>query len=137
MPRLINVLQVKSMLNDLSNEWVTFQQTLIDAEGMLKKHKEKFKSSLLGQSEEFKKQVHNLLDEFQTKGPFTSGIPTGDALENIEGIRNQLNALKKQEAELRKGLNIFKIDQPPSKEIATLDKVCFSTYGKCFKISKL
>ena len=62
------------MLNELSNEWVTFQQTLIDAEGMLKKHKEKFKSSLLAQSEEFKKQVHNLVDEFQTKGPFTSGI---------------------------------------------------------------
>lgn len=112
------------MLNELSNEWVTFQQTLIDAEGMLKKHKEKFKSSLLAQSEEFKKQVHNLVDEFQTKGPFTSGIQTGEALENIEGIRSQLETLKTQEQELRKGLNIFKIDQPPSKEIASLEKVC-------------
>lgn len=30
---------VKQMLNDLSTEWVTFQEKLIEAEGMLKKHK--------------------------------------------------------------------------------------------------
>ena len=84
---------------------------------------EKFKSSLLAQSEEFKKQVHNLLEEFNTKGPFTSGIKTADALENIDTIKAQLDALKKQEQDIRRGLNIFKIDQPPSKEIAALDKV--------------
>ena len=27
------------MLNDLPGEWETFQQTLIEADGMLKKHK--------------------------------------------------------------------------------------------------
>ncbi|KAJ8310645.1 hypothetical protein KUTeg_012510 [Tegillarca granosa] len=114
--------EVTAMLNDLSGEWVKFQEILIEAETMLKKHKEKFKSGLLAQSEEFKKQVHNLLDEFATKGPFASNITTTDALENIAGIRAQLDALKKQEAEIRRGLNIFKIDQPPSKEIAGLDK---------------
>ncbi|KAK3095642.1 hypothetical protein FSP39_017066 [Pinctada imbricata] len=113
---------VKTMLSELSNDWITFQQKLIDAEQMLKKHKEKFKSGLLAQSEEFKKQVHNLLDEFQTKGPFTSNITTSEALENIGAIRAQMDALKKQEQEIRRGLNIFKIDQPPSKEIANLEK---------------
>ncbi|KAL3846382.1 hypothetical protein ACJMK2_017380 [Sinanodonta woodiana] len=113
---------VKNMLNQLGSEWLTFQQILIDSEGMLKKHKEKFKSSLLAQSEEFKKQVHNLLDEFQTKGPFTSNITTADALVSVEAIRVNLASLKKQEQELRRGLNIFKIDQPPSKEIANLEK---------------
>ncbi|XP_052234681.1 dynein axonemal heavy chain 2-like isoform X14 [Dreissena polymorpha] len=114
--------EVKQMLHDLHGEWVTFQEKLVESEVMLKKHKEKFKSNLLGQSEEFKKQVHNLLDEFVTKGPFTSNIGTGDALENITAIRTQMEALKKQEADIRRGLNIFKIDQPPSKEIATLEK---------------
>lgn len=33
-----------------------------------------------------------------------------------------IEALKKQEQEIRKGLNIFKIDQPPSKEITNLEK---------------
>ena len=87
---------------------------------------EKFKSGLLAQSEEFKKQVHNLLDEFATKGPFTSNITTEEAMSNVQAIRDQLNALKKQEQDIRKGLNIFKIDQPPSKEIANLEKVWFS-----------
>ena len=86
---------------------------------------EKFKTNLLGQSEEFKKQVHNLMDEFSQKGPFTSNILTGEALGNIEGIRAQMEALKKQEADIRRGLNIFKIEQPPSKEIGSLEKVCF------------
>ena len=78
---------------------------------------------MLAQSEEFKKQVHNLLDEFATKGPFTSNITTEEAMSNVQAIRDQLNALKKQEQDIRKGLNIFKIDQPPSKEIANLEKV--------------
>ena len=30
---------VSAMLADLSNEWTTFQQTLVDADVMLKKHK--------------------------------------------------------------------------------------------------
>ena len=38
------------------------------------------------------------------------------------GIRAQMDALKKQEQDIRRGLNIFKIDQPPSKEIANLEK---------------
>nr|XP_022345562.1 dynein heavy chain 2, axonemal-like isoform X2 [Crassostrea virginica] len=114
--------EVTTMLTELSNDWIVFQQKLIDAEQMLKKHKEKFRSGLLAQSEEFKKQVHNLVDEFSTKGPFTSNIPTAEALENINNIRAQMEALKKQEQEIRKGLNIFKIDQPPSKEIANLEK---------------
>ena len=30
---------IQKMLNDLSSEWVSFQQTLIDADVMLKKNK--------------------------------------------------------------------------------------------------
>lgn len=33
---------VNGMLNEVSNEWVVFQQTLIDADVMLKKHKVSF-----------------------------------------------------------------------------------------------
>ena len=87
---------------------------------------ERFRSNLLAQSEEFKKQVANLMEEFTTKGPFTSNIATDEALKSIEAIRGQLNALKEQEQQLRRGLGIFKIDQPPSKEIAALEKVACS-----------
>jgi hypothetical protein len=63
------------------------------------------------------------VEEFQTKGPFTANIPTAEALASVAGIRAQLNALKEQELQLRRGLGIFKIDQPPSKEIGKLEQV--------------
>lgn len=77
----------------------------------------------MAQSEEFKKQVGSLVEEFHSKGPFASNIPSKEALENIAAMRKNLTALKEQEATLRRGLGIFKIDQPPSKEISKLEQV--------------
>lgn len=45
------------MLDNLSNEWTKFTEALVESEVMLKKYKEKFKTSLLAQAEDFKKQV--------------------------------------------------------------------------------
>ena len=84
---------------------------------------ERFRTGLLQQAEEFKKQAADLLREFENNGPFTSNIKTDDALANIEAVRAQMEALKEQEQTIRRGLNIFKIDQPPSKDIGTLEKV--------------
>jgi len=50
------------------------------------------------------------------------------ALESITAFKEQMDALKEQEAVLRKGLTIFKIDQPPSREIAKLELVCTEVY---------
>lgn len=66
--------QVQVMLDELSGEWVAFQQCLIDSDAMLKKSKEKFKTGLIHSSEEFKKTVTTLFDDFQSKGPFNSSI---------------------------------------------------------------
>lgn len=44
------------------------------------------------------------------------------ALEYIHNLNTQLGNLKSQENNIRKGLNIFKIDQPPSHLILTLEK---------------
>ncbi len=41
---------------------------------MLKKNRDKFKSRLLQQSEEFRKNVLELANEFKTKGPFSADI---------------------------------------------------------------
>ena len=62
------------MLDQLNSEWVSFQQCLIDSDVMLKKSKEKFKTGLIHSSEEFKKTVATVSDDFQTKGPFSSSI---------------------------------------------------------------
>ena len=63
------------MLEALSNEWVLFQQCLIDSEGMLKKSKEKFKSGLLFSAEDFKKSVNLLQDDLAAKGAYSAKIP--------------------------------------------------------------
>lgn len=128
--------EVDLRLSKLNDEWSIFKQTLVDSEQMIKKHKEKFKSSLLSQSDEFKKQVNNLLVDFQSNGPFSSSIPTGEALSSIATTRAQLDALKDQEQTLRKGLNLFKIEHPPSKEIAALEKVRTNFWGHDLNIRR-
>ncbi|XP_070548828.1 dynein axonemal heavy chain 2-like [Ptychodera flava] len=60
--------ETQKMLDDLSNEWVSFQQCLIDSDAMLKKYKEKFKSGVIASVEEFKKNVHNLYEDFHSNG---------------------------------------------------------------------
>lgn len=64
------------MLDSLGGEWVAFQQTLLDSEQMLKKHKEKFKTGLIHSADDFKKKAHNLLEEFEGKGTLLATFPS-------------------------------------------------------------
>ncbi|KAK1331639.1 hypothetical protein QTO34_009597 [Cnephaeus nilssonii] len=113
---------VLEMLNSLNGEWVIFQQTLLDSEQMLKKHKEKFKTGLIHSADDFKKKAHNLLEEFGTKGPFTSSVGHQVALDQIAQMRAMLNAMREEENTLRANLGIFKIEQPISKDLQNLEK---------------
>jgi dynein heavy chain len=45
---------------------------LLEAEEMLKKNRDKFKARLLQQSEEFRKNISELANEFKTRGPFSA-----------------------------------------------------------------
>ena len=85
---------------------------------------EKFKTGLLNSAEDFKKNVSALAEEFDTNGPFSDATSISEALSYISSIREQLGALKTEEDSLRRGLNIFKIDQPPSHSLQAMDKVC-------------
>jgi len=86
---------------------------------------EKFKTNLLAQSEDFKRQVLAIMEDFHSRGPFGSHIQTKAALALIAGFKEQVVLLKEQEAILRRGLTIFKIDQPPSKDITKIETVGF------------
>ena len=68
-------------------------------------------------------QVHNLLDNFKKEGPFSASLSCTEALEKVNMFKDNVTALKDQEAQIRRGLGIFKIEQPPNKDIAVLDKV--------------
>lgn len=68
--------------------------------------------------------MSGLAEDFDAKGPFTAAVPIAEAMDFISTMRGQLAQLKLQENSIRKGLNIFKIDQPPSYLIQTMEKVC-------------
>ena len=110
------------MLAHLDERWQIYLQCLTDSEEMLKKLREKFKSKLLQQSEEFKKNVSELVTDFKTNGPFTSSTTPEEALSQIEVMKQRLAKLKDEEQELRRGLGIFRIDHPLSKDIINLEK---------------
>ncbi|CAG5134523.1 unnamed protein product, partial [Candidula unifasciata] len=114
--------EVTTMLNELPQEWENFQAALVDAENMLKKNKERFKAGLLQQAEDFKKQAGELFKDFETNGPFTSHIDTDTALATIQAVRLQMETLKEQEMTIRRGLSIFKIDQPLNRDLTLLEK---------------
>ncbi|CAH8499452.1 unnamed protein product [Schistosoma intercalatum] len=107
---------------NLANDWVQFQSSLASAEVMIKKSKEKFKVGLLNDTEEFKRAVSNLLQELQMKGPYAANFKPQEAIDIINQFLEQLDNLKSRELELRQGLNLFKIEQPPFKEIAIIEK---------------
>ncbi|XP_005399515.1 PREDICTED: dynein heavy chain 2, axonemal isoform X2 [Chinchilla lanigera] len=114
--------EVLEMLDRLNGEWVTFQQILLDSEQMLKKHKEKFKTGLIVSADDFKKKAHNLLEDFESKGPFISTVGHAAALDQIAQMRAMLMALREEENTLRSNLGIFKIEQPASKDLQNLEK---------------
>ncbi|XP_066933177.1 dynein axonemal heavy chain 2-like [Clytia hemisphaerica] len=114
--------EVQEQLQTLGPAWIAFQQCLIDCDDMLRKSKEKFKAGLLSSSEEFKKAVSNLEDEFALRGPISPKIAVNEALAAIKAFNNQVDSLKEQEAKIRRGLNIFKIEQQPSKALKSVEK---------------
>eukprot|EP00074_Homo_sapiens_P109813 XP_024306374.1 dynein heavy chain 2, axonemal isoform X3 [Homo sapiens] len=113
---------VLEMLDSLNGEWVVFQQTLLDSKQMLKKHKEKFKTGLIHSADDFKKKAHTLLEDFEFKGHFTSNVGYMSALDQITQVRAMLMAMREEENSLRANLGIFKIEQPPSKDLQNLEK---------------
>ena len=85
---------------------------------------EKFRTGLLNSAEEFKKNVGALADEFESNGPFSDATGIPEAISYISSMRTQLADLKNEEDSLRRGLSIFKIEQPQSHPLQTIDKVC-------------
>lgn len=62
-------------------------------------------------------------------GPFSSSVSTELALEQIAALRSQLEALKQEENTIVHSLAMFKIEQPHSKDIQMMEKVCHSATG--------
>lgn len=115
--------EVELQLERLQGNWMAFQQCLIDSDGMLKKHKEKFRTGLLHSADDFKKTISTLVDQFDTTGPFSDEVSISGAMDFICRMRAEVSQLKMNENNIRRGLNIFKIEQPPSHLIQAMERV--------------
>ncbi|XP_037533396.1 dynein heavy chain 2, axonemal [Nematolebias whitei] len=113
---------VQAMHEGLNEEWVGFQQVLINSDILLQKHKEKFKNNLVLSYEDFKKKIEATVDDFNARGPFQSALSTDSALNKIAEHRTQLETLKDEQNAIFDGLAFYKINQPPSKIIQMLEK---------------
>ncbi|XP_041842513.1 dynein heavy chain 2, axonemal [Melanotaenia boesemani] len=113
---------VEEMREGLNEEWVMFQQMLIDSDIMLQKNKEKFKNNLILSSEEFKTKIENTVEEFNKKGPFSNSLGTDLAEKQMAEYRSQLETLKQEENTILNGLAFFQIHHLPSKRIQMLEK---------------
>ena len=67
--------------------------------------------------------MSTLMDQFDTNGPFTDSVSISDAMGFISRMRGELAQLKMNEGNIRRGLNIFKIEQPPSHLIQSMERV--------------
>ena len=96
---------------------------------------EQFKSGLVSQTEEVKKEAQKLLEEFHDSAPFAADISSDEALSSIAEMRAHLVTLKKGDIDIRKGLGMFKIDPLICKEIPILEKVIQHCSSLFFNIS--
>lgn len=107
----------KVMLETLHPTWVAFQQTITDSDKMLQDSKVKFKQDLVTSLEEFSTHATAMRDEFLNKGPFQASFGIDKALQTLTEYKDQIQKAAGQEREIRKGLQLFKIEQAPQKNI--------------------
>ncbi|KAM8794253.1 dynein axonemal heavy chain 2 [Eudromia elegans] len=110
------------LLGALEGERLAFERTLRESETMLQRHKERFRTGLVHHADDLKKKARGLLQEFTEGGPFSSSTGCAAALAHISELRRALAAMQAEESALRSDLGVFKIDQPPSKDLQRLEK---------------
>lgn len=88
----------------------------------------------MNSAEDFKKTVSHLMDEFDSTGPFSDSVSISEAMEFISHMRGELAQLKMSESNIRRGLNIFKIEQPPSNLIVNMEKVSITYINMSAKL---
>ncbi|KAJ3242061.1 Dynein heavy chain 2, axonemal [Chytriomyces hyalinus] len=111
----------KRQLESLPAAWAAMQVAMGEADKMLQESKSKFKSDLLSSVEDFSKGMASVREEFSTKGPFSAQYGVDKALKAIAEYKQMMQNAAEQESNLQKGLRVFKLEQPPSKEIGQIN----------------
>ena len=115
-------METLDLLDTMQEGYNKYAASVHEAEEMIKKSKDKFKSNLLSNADEFKKTVANNRDEYIRDGPFGTNTSPTDALQAIAQYFENCEALRMKEKSIRRGLSIFKIDQSENKELSELEE---------------
>ncbi|XP_046962283.1 dynein axonemal heavy chain 2 [Vanessa cardui] len=102
--------------------WTEYLALLEEAKKALEMNKDKFKAELLEQAEVFKEAAKEFCEDFYKTAPCSSDVSGKDALAQLKAYRDQLNALRAQEQQIRDGLAVFNLTTPVNLELQKMEK---------------
>nr|CDS32130.1 dynein heavy chain [Hymenolepis microstoma] len=107
---------------NLYSDWLAFKDTIFSCEELIRRTRDKFKMNLLGDLEKLRQQIKGILVEVQKTSYRALGPPPSEALTACQSFRDRLTVMLGKEDELRNGLRLFKLEQPPCKESALIQR---------------
>ncbi|XP_045494772.1 dynein axonemal heavy chain 2 [Colias croceus] len=102
--------------------WAEYLNLLEEAKKALEMNKDKFKAELLEQAEVFKEAAKDFCEDFYKTAPCSSDISGKDAMAQLKAYREQLNALRAQEQQIRDGLAVFNLTTPVNLDLQRMEK---------------
>ncbi|XP_037075002.1 dynein heavy chain 2, axonemal-like, partial [Pollicipes pollicipes] len=108
-------------LRRLPPVWEAYCDLLLETADTLEQHKDRFRTGLLADANDLKKNISNFIAEFKQKGPFTDAWEVPAARESIAEYGAQSDVFKEKDLEIKAGLKIFNIEHALSKDLKRFD----------------
>ena len=109
-------------LQHLDQNWQTFSDFVHNAGLSLQSNKEKSKEELLSKSQDFERHIKNIVEEYTISGPFGPSWKSDEAFTQLNGLKEKVKELDKNDNDISEGLVIFNIDRPLCKELNSLNE---------------
>ena len=107
-------------LKELDTNWGKFRDFVQTAGLSLQSNKEKSKEELLTKSHDFERHIKNILEEYTISGPFGPSWKSEEAFTQLDGLKEKVEELSKNDRDISEGLAIFHMDRPLCAELAAL-----------------
>ncbi|WIA13292.1 hypothetical protein OEZ85_006876 [Tetradesmus obliquus] len=111
------------LLDRLDAEWARFQVGLDDAAVRLERSKDSFRDKVKSMLEAFLREIATMQEEFVRVSPTNNeGTSSRAALAFISKWKAAVAAARQKAAEIKSGMDIFNIPQPPYKELLLIER---------------
>ena len=114
---------VRTQLDTLPATWDSFLSVIDEAASSLEQAKGNFREKVRGMVDAFGRKVVQVSETFAAVAPFSSAsLATDAALAVIVEQKAVCADVRKRAVELKAGMDIFNILQPPYKEVGEMEK---------------